>query len=231
MYTDGGPDHRNTYLSVQISLISQFLDLDLDTLVAARTAPQNSYGNPVEGVMSLLNIGLQSIGVMCQRMSEKFEKVIHGCSSMQDIRTAAAKEPGFEEAFRDCLQPAMCLLMRLLADSTLKMNKFRPKFTCTKEDIEHVWKCIHEIDPTVLVTDTRKEHLKACTLLQAFMSHCCLQCQYFFCVKKCGVAVCIICNPPRLPSEVFDKLYFFPDPEKKPASDSYREFADSWEIY
>ena len=30
MYTDGGPDHRLTYLSVQLSLISLFLKLDLD---------------------------------------------------------------------------------------------------------------------------------------------------------------------------------------------------------
>ncbi len=30
LYTDGGPDHRLTYLSVQLSLISLFLELDLE---------------------------------------------------------------------------------------------------------------------------------------------------------------------------------------------------------
>ena len=39
LYTDGGPDHRLTYVSVQLSLISLFLQLDLDYLCAARTAP------------------------------------------------------------------------------------------------------------------------------------------------------------------------------------------------
>ena len=48
LYTDGGPDHRLTYLSVQISLITLFLKLDLDFLCAGRTAPYHSWKNPVE---------------------------------------------------------------------------------------------------------------------------------------------------------------------------------------
>ena len=43
LYSDGGPDHRLTYISVQLSLISLFLRLDLDYLCAARTAPFHSW--------------------------------------------------------------------------------------------------------------------------------------------------------------------------------------------
>ena len=64
LYTDGGPDHRTTYLSVQIALIGLFRRLDSDMLVAACTAPHNSYRNPVERMMSLIDIGLQSVGIM-----------------------------------------------------------------------------------------------------------------------------------------------------------------------
>lgn len=42
LYTDGGPDHRTNFLSVQVALIGLFWILDLDMLVAARTAPHNS---------------------------------------------------------------------------------------------------------------------------------------------------------------------------------------------
>lgn len=66
-------------------LISLFIYLDLDMLVAAHTAPQNSYRNPVERVMSLLNIGLQAVGVMRQKMPDNFEKVIHECNLMQEL--------------------------------------------------------------------------------------------------------------------------------------------------
>lgn len=62
MYTDGGPDHRLTYVSVQLSLIAIFLELDLDVLIAARTAPNYSWANPVERIMSIINLGLQCVG-------------------------------------------------------------------------------------------------------------------------------------------------------------------------
>ena len=58
LYSDGGPDHRLTYLSVQLSLITVFLKFDLDFLCACRTAPFHSWRNPVERIMSLLNLGL-----------------------------------------------------------------------------------------------------------------------------------------------------------------------------
>ena len=63
LYTDGGPDHRLTYVSVQLSLISLFLQLDLDYLCATRTAPFHSWRNPVECIMSVINLGLQCVGL------------------------------------------------------------------------------------------------------------------------------------------------------------------------
>ena len=61
VYSDGGPDHRLTYLSVQLSLIALFLNLYMDCLVACRTAPNHSWRNPVERLMSKIN---QSVGLM-----------------------------------------------------------------------------------------------------------------------------------------------------------------------
>ena len=67
LYSDGGPDHRLTYVSVQVSLIAVFLKLDLDFLCAARTAPAHSWPNPAERVMSTLNLGLQCIGLVREK--------------------------------------------------------------------------------------------------------------------------------------------------------------------
>ncbi|RGB22464.1 hypothetical protein C1646_776055 [Rhizophagus diaphanus] len=44
-YTDGGPDHRCTFGSVQIALICLFLADDFDMLIAVRTAPNHSWSN------------------------------------------------------------------------------------------------------------------------------------------------------------------------------------------
>ena len=58
LYTDGGPDHRLTYVSVQLSLLASFIQLDLDFLCAIRTPPHNSWKNPAERIMSILNLVL-----------------------------------------------------------------------------------------------------------------------------------------------------------------------------
>lgn len=73
VYTDGGPDHRITYVSVKLAYIA-FFKFDLDYLVTARTPPYHSWRNPVERVISTLNLGLQCIGMMRKAGSELFEK-------------------------------------------------------------------------------------------------------------------------------------------------------------
>ena len=76
MYTDGGPDHRLTYLSVQLSLILLFLKLDLDFLCVCRTTPFHSWRNPVERIMSILIMGFQSIGLKRKQVEEGLESTI-----------------------------------------------------------------------------------------------------------------------------------------------------------
>src|SRR2546429_9200915 len=72
IYTDGGPDHRVNYLRVQLSLISLFVSLDLDLLVAVRTPPGHSWKNLVECIMSILNLGLQCIGLLREELYREF---------------------------------------------------------------------------------------------------------------------------------------------------------------
>ena len=57
----------------QLPLIALFLNLDLDLLCAARTAPNQSWRNPVERMMSIVN--LQSIGLMRKEMSSEQKRL------------------------------------------------------------------------------------------------------------------------------------------------------------
>ena len=61
LYMDGGPD-RLTYASVQQSLLALFIQLNLDFLCAVRT-PHNSWKNPAERIMSILNLAVQGVGI------------------------------------------------------------------------------------------------------------------------------------------------------------------------
>jgi len=74
MYTDGGPDHNCKHMSVRLGLLALFLELDLDTMVLMRTAPTQSWGNPVERVMPVLNLGLQGVALAKKEMAEMYEK-------------------------------------------------------------------------------------------------------------------------------------------------------------
>jgi len=64
IYTDGGPDHNNKHTSVRLGLLALFLDLDLYTMVVMRTAATHSWANPVERVMSALNLGSQGVALV-----------------------------------------------------------------------------------------------------------------------------------------------------------------------
>ena len=102
-YTDGGPDHRLTYLSVQLSLISLFLKLNLDFLCACRTAPFHSWRKSAKQIMSILNLGFQSIDLMRKQVDEELESTISKCNNMKQLRAAAEKEPALVDAVMDSM--------------------------------------------------------------------------------------------------------------------------------
>lgn len=65
LFSDVGPYHRLTYLSVQLSLICLFFfSGDFDILIAARTPSNESWRNQPERIMSILNLALQAVGLM-----------------------------------------------------------------------------------------------------------------------------------------------------------------------
>ena len=57
---DGGADHNVSKISIQISLICLFLQLDLDYLITMCTCPTQSWVYPAERVMFILNYALQN---------------------------------------------------------------------------------------------------------------------------------------------------------------------------
>lgn len=230
LYTDGGPDHRTTYLSVQIALIGLFRLLDLDMLVAARTAPHNSYRNPVERMMSLINIGLQSVGIMRQQMPEEMEKAVQNANNMEEIRKVAQKIPAIKENYLQSLVPTRQLLSHTLNRLSLKGEPVvvQDDSTDVTVTMDTLFAKVMDIEPSLQKTDTQQRHLLQRSKLVEFMEHCCTRRRYFFSIKKCGSIDCHICKPPRLSPEVFSELHQFPDPIRKPASESYKAFEDIW---
>lgn len=68
-------------------------------LIAMQTAPGNSFVNPVERIMSVLNLGLQGVTLERTKNDERYEAKLKACHSVSDIRTSSEKSPGLKEAF------------------------------------------------------------------------------------------------------------------------------------
>lgn len=98
IYTDGGPDHRLAYLSVQLSLICLFLHGKYDMLVAVR-------------IMSILNLALQSVGLMRKEQSEDFEKKVKSLSSISQLRDLTSQSIEYKQEMMDSFEPVnVCLI-------------------------------------------------------------------------------------------------------------------------
>ena len=85
MYSDGDPDHRLTFGSVQVSIICLFLRLNLDMIVAVRCAPHQIWTNLAERCMLILNLALQNVALQRESMPEEFEKCVSDVSSCLNL--------------------------------------------------------------------------------------------------------------------------------------------------
>ena len=209
LYTDGGPDHRLTYLSVQLSLIALFLNLNLDILCAARTAPNQSWRNPVERMMSIVNLGLQSVGLMRKEMSSDGEKALKNRNSLKQIRSVAEE---YKTDIAESIQPVVDLLSDIMCRLELKGKKFQVEKACSESDVHNFWEILQQVESSLTPDDTSRDKVKDKDQLQAFLSHCCQTRHYTFCIKKCGKDDCTICKPVKMDKAKFEKLKFLPDP-------------------
>ena len=73
LYTDGSGDRKSTKFKDVKSMISLFLDNDLDRVVAARSTASRFYRNPVKRCHYMGNLGLQLVGMMRTKQSVEFE--------------------------------------------------------------------------------------------------------------------------------------------------------------
>ena len=222
LYTDGGPDHNVTFLKTQLSLISLYLSHDLDMLIAVRTAPYYSWKNPCERVNCILNIGLQSIGLMRSPMSEVYENLIKSSNSMNAIRKEAEANPMLQDALRDSLESVKLLMSITFQRLVLTFEIYE---AASQHQMSGLWNCVGDMDPKLKPDMKAKKDIRGCPDLKAFIDHCCQIKHYAFSIKKCGKLDCSICLPPRLPPEEFGTLSFLPDPVPSPDDDQhYKKF-------
>ena len=114
-----------------------------------------SFRNPVERCMSLLNLGLQAVGMMRSPMQEEeFEKAMKSCDTMSDLREAAKEHPALEEALKQSLKQPMELLVDVFTRLSLKGEKVEMGQPATEDEMEQLWDEVQKIDSTLQQSDT-----------------------------------------------------------------------------
>jgi hypothetical protein len=143
IYTDGGPDHRLTYLSVQLSLMAIFLDLDLDFICAVRTPPQHSWKNPVERIMSIINLALQGVGSMREVVAHEDE--LKRCNSLKSIRALASKIPEIQEEVIGSINSTKGLMSSMIQRLKLKDHHFETHDPASEAEIDSLWENVLKV--------------------------------------------------------------------------------------
>ncbi|CAB5209769.1 unnamed protein product [Rhizophagus irregularis] len=200
--------------------------IDLDLLIAVRTPPGHSWKNPVERIMSILNLGMQSIGLMRDELSNDLENLMKKCNSMEEIRTYSKDEPQLKNELINSLQAPINLMEGIFERLSLKDEPFITYKSATEEEIKDLWESLLEIEDSLNMDDRTKKDIKDKAKLQEFYDHCCKSRHYFFQIKKCGAIDCNICKPIRSDELDFSQVHSLPDPVPIADKTNYKQFED-----
>jgi hypothetical protein len=148
--TDGGPDHHCTYTCVQLSYICLFLALDLDYLVAVQIPLQHSWKNPVEHIMLILNLELQSVGLMRAEMGDQSENLMNKCGTINEIRKIAEKNPNLKEDLIASFQIPIHLICDVFSQQSFKDEHFETFTAASETEIESFWETINLVDDSLI---------------------------------------------------------------------------------
>uniref|UniRef100_A0A7M5VAL2 Zinc finger PHD-type domain-containing protein n=2 Tax=Clytia hemisphaerica TaxID=252671 RepID=A0A7M5VAL2_9CNID len=146
LFTDGGSDHNITHLYVQCSLLALFLVGEYDILNAGRCCPYQSYTNPAERCMSLLNIGLQ--GVALERSDAgAFEKTIKSAKSMKGMRELNKKTQGMKQAYQSSIKTPIQIIEDSFSHLELKGKNI--KIAKPNRDTSKIVAALKSIEPKI----------------------------------------------------------------------------------
>lgn len=221
LFTDGGTDHRNTIEAVKCSLICLFKRLDLDLLIAARCAPGQSWTNPAERVMSILNIALQNCALERARCDEGIEKKLKACGGSRDIRNIGKDNKDVKEAWQSCVRPLQQIISDRFKRLSLKEKQIQARQPVSDNEIQDMLDMLCTLFPGIDPDKLQKKHTQKLTTLQAWLESHTRQRQYSFQIKKCQDRDC--CMPLR--DMTASQLQWLPDPMLDDSGEHYKPFS------
>ncbi|XP_063434558.1 uncharacterized protein LOC134715936 [Mytilus trossulus] len=225
LMTDGGPDHRVTFGTVQLSLIQLFIALDLDMLIALRTAPNHSWMNPAERCMSILNLSLQHCALSRKEMPETFEKAVKHKSTLTAVRNLAFIKTGFREAYDESIKSVIDIVNSRFERMRFKDDYLTTYKGVTENQIMDALEVVCQVLNKELKVDMSSGELRKVKQVQDFIARHGRSSHYAFQLKKCNDCPYCEINPPRIPEDKFQDLHFLPNPVPG-ENNQYKSFSE-----
>ena len=209
MYTDGGPDHRTNFVSVQLSIISLFLKEDRNMVVAVRALPYNSWKDPAERVVATLNLGAQAVGLM--RISTEIEDLLKGCNGLKSIRDLDKNNLGLniKENILESTQVCKSLLSSIFERLVYSGDPITSFIPATDKEMNLLWSETTKIDQSISPSDSTTAAITKKDVFMNFYQTHCKSRHYLFSVKKCSDINCQFHLPTRMDN--FETLEHLPD--------------------
>ena len=202
-FTDGGVDQRNSLESVKCSSICIFKELNLDMMILARCAPGQSWINPAERVMSILNLGLQNCALERSKLDDDTEKILKKCNGMNDLR----KRPEIKNKYHESIQPVQNIITERFERLALKDDPIKCVKPVSDLEIDLLQRHLRELFPDLNLTKLQKIYTQKCHDYKEWMKKHARERTYTTQLRKCDDEEC--CPRPKLPKEL---LTWLPDP-------------------
>lgn len=217
--TDGGTDQRNTLQSVRCANITLFKEFDLDMLIHVRCAPGQSWINPAERIMSILNIGLQNVSLEREELIDKTkEAAVRRCGSMAEIRELGSK---VKEGWTVAVEPLQRIIKNRFCRLKLKDEAITVYDPVTDEQIDLMKRHLRELFPELKLDKLQKVHTDKVQSYKGWIEKHCKISHYSFQIRKCTDEKC--CLPTVLPRE---KLSWLPDPVLDDSKEHFKKYCD-----
>lgn len=110
-------------------------------IVLARCAPGNSWVNPAERIMSIINLGLQNCALERQNGDGAFKSA----SSMSQVRELISKNPELKEKWVTFIEPVQSIIQSRFTRLSLKDKQFVIENPADGEDIDLTERQLREL--------------------------------------------------------------------------------------
>lgn len=104
--------------------------------------------------MSLLNIGLQCIGLMRAKMSPEDEALLKKANSTSAVREAAVKAPALKQAVLESVRSTKQLVQDILERLQLHDKAVKTCPAATDTEMDELWSLMQDVDSRVQRSDT-----------------------------------------------------------------------------